>query len=236
MKGVILAGGRGTRLGALTQVTNKHLLPVYNKPMIYYPVSTMIGSGITEILIISSEEHLDAFKNLLEIDGRFAAQFSYKAQKGALGIAHALKLAEDFAQGENIMVLLGDNIFEETFKSEVENFKSGAKVFLKEVDDPHRFGIAELQDEEILSIQEKPENPKSSSAVTGMYIYDSKVFEIIEKLDFSERGELEITDVNNVYLDMNEINAARVHRSWTDAGTFESLFEASKIARKLNLH
>jgi len=214
MKGIILAGGTGTRLYPLTRVTNKHLLPIGKEPMIYHSIKQLVSANITSILIVTSKEHM-----------------------GAGGIAHALALAENFANGGNIAVILGDNIFEYTIKPYKDNFlkqKDGARVLLKEVGDPERYGIAALDEYHVLSIEEKPNNPKTNFAVVGMYFYDNKVFNIIQNLTPSERGELEITSVNNAYIKLNELKYDVVKGRWTDAGTFESITEANEILNNNN--
>lgn len=236
MKGVVLAGGSGSRLSPLTEVTNKHLLAVYNKPMIFYPVQTLLDAGIKDILIISSPDHAGSFLKLLGNGERFDASFTFKVQEGgSLGIAHALSLARDFVGTENMAVILGDNIFEDDFSDAAANFESGARVFLKQVDDARRFGVAEIVEGKVVSIEEKPSNPKSNWAQTGLYMYDKRVFEIIDSLDFSARGELEITDVNNQYIEWGSMDASFVDGEWTDAGTFESLYRANTIAREICL-
>lgn len=226
MRGIILAGGTGSRLMPLTKVTNKHLLPVYNKPMIYYPLQTLINMGIKDILIVSGPGHSGHFLNLLGSGKEFGIHLSYEIQEDAGGIAHALRLAEHFSKGENIAVILGDNIFEDNFN--VSDFKSGAKIFIKQVPDPKRFGVAEIQGDKIISIEEKPQNPKSDYAVTGIYVYDSTVFDIIKTLKPSSRGELEISDVNQHYVNKGNLQFDYVKGFWSDAGTFRSLMHASK--------
>lgn len=239
MKGVVLAGGHGTRLEPLTNVTNKHLLPIYNKPMIYYPIETLLNSGINDILIVAGDDHVGSFLRLLGSGKSFGAKFSYEIQKGAGGIAQALSLAEDFAMRDNIAVILGDNIFEDTFESDVLNFDkgsdSGARIFLSEVNDASRFGVAELDGDRVVGIEEKPSAPKSNLAVTGLYFYDSRVFDVIRGLTPSARGEYEITDVNNNYISNGKMKASILSGQWTDAGTFDSLFKANKFAYKMHL-
>ena len=231
MKGAILAGGTGSRLMPLTKVTNKHLLPVYNKPMIYYPLQTLMDMGIKEILIVSGPGHAGHFVNLLGSGRKFGVNFSYEIQDEAGGIAQALSLAEDFADKEPICVILGDNVFED--KIDISDFKEGARIYLKKVQDATRFGVAEINKKgKVLSIEEKPKNPKSNLAVTGLYIYDNEVFEIIKTLKPSARGELEITDVNNAYIKKGKMDAKILEGFWSDAGTFESLFRASGLVRK----
>ena len=231
MKGIILAGGNGTRLAPLTKVTNKHLLPIYDKPMIYYPLEAMRKAGIENILIVSGKGHSGHFLNLLGSGKEFGARLSYEVQEEAGGIAQALGLAEDFADGENIAVILGDNVFQDNLASAVKSFdgQKGAKIFLKQVHDPHRFGVAEMRDGKILSIKEKPKNPKSDFAVTGIYMYDARVFNAIKMLKPSGRGELEITDVNNFYIKENSMSYEILKGWWTDAGTFDSLLRANML-------
>ena len=230
MRGVLLAGGNGSRLLPLTKVTNKHLLPVYDKPMIYYPLETLKSMGIKDILIISGPEHCGHILNLLGSGRKQGLNLSYEIQDEAGGIAQALGLAKNFAGKENIAVILGDNIFQDKF--DVSDFKEGAKVFIKGVEDPKRFGVAEIVGENIKSIEEKPENPKSNYAVTGLYVYDNEVFEIIKTLKPSGRGELEITDVNNVYVQDGKMSFGMLDGYWSDAGTFESLTNATNLVRK----
>lgn len=232
MKGIILAGGTGSRLDPLTKVTNKHLLPIYNQPMIYYPINTLKGAGLEDILIVSGTHHAGHFLELLGRGEDMGVKFSYTIQVQAGGIAEALSLAEDFSEGDNVAVILGDNIFEDNFKEEITSFKEGARIFLKEVPDAYRFGVAELRDDRVINIQEKPKEPKTNYAVTGIYLYDSGVFEIIRGLKPSRRGELEITDVNNSYIRDNQMDARIVEGYWSDAGTFESLYRASSYMRK----
>jgi glucose-1-phosphate thymidylyltransferase len=236
MKGVILAGGNGRRLGPITDVTNKHLLAVYNKPMIYYPIQTLLDAGLKEILIVSGKEHAGGFLRLLGSGKDFGCRFMYDVQEEAGGIAQALGLAETFADGENVAVILGDNIYENTFSEQIGGFQSGAQIFLKSVPDANRFGVAEVEGEKVLNIEEKPKNPKSDYAVTGLYLYDSSVFQVIKTLKPSGRGELEITDVNNDYIHKGLMKANFVQGDWTDAGTFESLYRANRIARKIVLN
>lgn len=235
MKGVILAGGTGSRLYPLTKVTNKHLLPIYDKPMIFYPLTTLKNAGITDILIVSGEQHAGHFLNLLGSGADLGVQLSYEVQKGSGGIADALRLAEKFADGDKIAVILGDNIFEQNILDFVSNFESqnfGAMIFLKAVTDPQRFGVADVLDNQVVSIEEKPQNPKTDLAVTGLYLYDNTVFSIIKNLQPSARGEYEITDVNNAYIARGALTFSKLSGYWTDAGTFESLFEANNLVRK----
>lgn len=234
MKGVILAGGLGTRLGLLTRITNKHLLNVWDRPMIFYPLQTLIDAGIKEILIVAGPEHAGDFLRLLGSGKEFAAKLTYELQDEAGGIAQALSLAEDFADNGKIAVILGDNIFENSIKAHVEGFEEGAKIFLKEVPDPQRFGVPILEGEKVSAIEEKPEKPKSNYAVTGLYLYDKKVFSIIKTLKPSDRGELEITDVNNAYIKQGKMQHSILEGFWTDAGTPEALLLAAKLVKKKN--
>ncbi|MEK6657686.1 MAG: sugar phosphate nucleotidyltransferase, partial [Nitrospirota bacterium] len=234
MKGIILAGGLGTRLFPLTKVTNKHLLPVYNKPMIYYPIETLINAGIRDILIVTGGNNAGDFLKLIGNGKEFGLQHvNYTYQEGEGGIAQALGLAEFFADNDKIVVVLGDNIIEKNIKRQVEAFekqKKGAKILLQKVKDPQRFGVPVFNGDKIIKIEEKPKEPKSEYAVTGIYMYDSRVFDIIKTLKPSNRGELEITDVNNDYIEKNEMTWDVLNGWWTDAGTFESLLSASKMA------
>ncbi len=233
MKGIILAGGLGTRLYPLTKVTNKHLLPVYDRPMIYYPVQTLINAGIDDILIVTGGNHAGDFLKLLGNGKEFGLRhINYTYQEGEGGIAEALRLAEFFAGKEKVCVVLGDNIIERNIRHAVETFRKqegGAKILLKEVPDPHRFGVAELRGNKIVSVEEKPKAPKSSYAVIGIYLYDTTVFEIIKTLKPSGRGELEITDVNNRYIERGAMTWDILEGWWTDAGTFESLLRANQL-------
>ena len=226
MKGVVLAGGTGSRLMPLTKVTNKHLLPVGQKPMIYHPVEKLTGAGIEEILIVTGVEHMGDVVSLLGSGKDFGARFTYKVQDEAGGIAQALALAENFAGGSRVAVILGDNIFEDALSNEVEQYRrqaAGARVLLKEVPDPERFGVAEVKDGKVLGVEEKPKQPKSRYAVTGVYFYDDQVFDIIRMQKPSGRGEMEITDVNNTYLLRGQLTYGTMAGWWSDAGTFESL-------------
>ena len=226
IRGVILAGGTGSRLKPLTKVTNKHLLPVGQKPMIYYPIEKFLGAGIDEILVVTGVEHMGDVVNLLGSGRDFGCRFTYKVQDEAGGIAQALGLAENFARGELMAVILGDNVFEAELKIYAEKFKkqkTGAKILLKEVDNPQRFGVAQVKGNKVVGIEEKPPKPKSNFAVTGIYFYDCSVFEIIRKLKPSGRGELEITDVNNAYIEKGLMEYDVLEGWWSDAGTFESL-------------
>lgn len=236
MKGVILAGGLGTRLRPLTLVTNKHLLPVYHKPMVLYPLATLKKSGITEIAVVCGREHVGHFIHFLGSGREHGVKLSYAVQdKDNGGIADALRHVEDFSAGSNLAVILGDNIFEDSFLAPVADFKKGAMIFLKKVKDPHRFGVPVFDKKKtrIVKVEEKPKIPKSDYAQTGFYLVDSGVFSYIAKLKPSGRGELEMTDVINRYLARNELAFSFVRGRWFDAGTFESLLEASnQIARR----
>ena len=234
MKGIVLAGGTGSRLYPLTKVTNKHLLPVGNKPMIYYPIERLIGAGIQEILIVTGTEHMGDVVNLLGSGKDFNCRFTYKVQDEAGGIAQALGLAENFTGSDPMTVILGDNIFENDLKEAVENYPgSGAQILIKEVEDPERFGVAEIDGDKIVGIEEKPEKAKSSFAVTGIYMYDSSVYDAIKNLKPSGRGELEITEVNNHYIRQGAMNYSVLDGWWTDAGTPESYIVANNLAYKL---
>ncbi len=233
MKGVILAGGLGTRLYPLTKITNKHLLPVFDKPMIYYPLQALVNSGIRDILIVTGGNHAGDFLQLLGNGKEFGLQHvNDPYQDGEGGSAAALDLAEYFSEGEKICVTLGDNIIEKNIIHAVRAFEKqerGAKILLKEVPDAHRFGVPEVRDGRILRIEEKPQDPPSHYAVIGIYMYDPEVFRIIKTLKPSERGEMEITDVNNEYLRRGTLTYDVLEGWWTDAGTFESLLRASKL-------
>ncbi len=233
MKGVVLAGGLGTRLYPLTKVTNKHLLPIYDKPMIYYPIEKMVEAGIRDIMIVTGGKNAGDFLRLLGNGREFGLNhLNYAYQEGEGGIAAALALAEFFADGQPICVILGDNIVERSIAPYVENFRnqgSGARILLKEVPDPQRFGVPEIRGNRIIRIDEKPEKPASKYAVTGIYMYDQEVFDIIRTLKPSKRGELEITDVNNSYISRGKMQYDILEGWWTDAGTFESLLNASNL-------
>jgi glucose-1-phosphate thymidylyltransferase len=236
MKGVILAGGHGTRLDPLTRVTNKHLLPVYDRPMIYFPIQCLLNAGIDQILIVTGGEHAGDFLKLLGNGKRLGIrELHYTYQQGAGGIADALRLAEDFAENGKICVVLGDNIVEETIRRPVNDFiaqHSGAKMLLKEVDDPERFGVARIEEGRLVEIIEKPARPPSRFAITGIYMYDPDVFHIVRTLRPSARGELEITDVNNAYLARGDLTYDILEGWWSDSGTFESLRRASCLVAR----
>jgi len=235
LRGIVLAGGTGSRLMPLTKVTNKHLLGVGQKPMIYYPIEKLTSIGIEEILIVTGVEHMGDVVSLLGSGKDFGCRFTYKVQDEAGGIAQALALAENFAQGKSLAVILGDNIFESSLKSYADKFiaqKTGARILLKQVSEPQRFGVAELSGGKVIGIEEKPEKPKSDYAVTGIYFYDACVFDIIRGLKPSARGELEITHVNYAYIEKGQLVYDVLDGWWTDAGTFESLNRANELIVK----
>ena len=234
MKGIVLAGGTGSRLYPLTKVTNKHLLPVGNKPMIFYPIEKLTGAGIEEILIVTGTEHMGDVVNLLGSGKDYGCRFTYKVQDEAGGIAQALGLAENFVGDDSMTVILGDNIFETDLSQAIQNYPGkGAQILVKQVDDPDRFGVAEIDGDQVTGIEEKPDHPKSDYAVTGIYMYDAEVFDLIKNLKPSKRGELEITDVNNDYISRGEMKYSVLDGWWTDAGTPESYKIANQLAYKL---
>jgi len=234
MKGIVLAGGTGSRLFPLTKVTNKHLLPVGKKPMIYYPIEKLLDAGMEEILIVTGTEHMGAVVNLLGSGKDFGCRFTYKVQDEAGGIAQALGLAENFVGSDSMTVILGDNIFETSLDKALKNYPgSGGQILLQKVEDPERFGVAELDGDKIVGIEEKPNQPKSDYAVTGIYMFDAAVFDLIKTLKPSGRGELEITDVNNHYINNDEMRFSVLDGWWTDAGTPESYKIANQLAYKL---
>lgn len=249
MKGIILAGGLGTRMGVSTKVTNKHLLAVYDYPMVHYPLMTLLKANIENILIVSGPEHSGDFqkyfnpdnKNIKELGGLedrieyygYKLNLTYKTQYGgSKGIAHALNCAKEFSNKENLAVILGDNFLEDNLTNEISQFTSGAKIFLKEVQGPERFGVAEVRDNRVISIEEKPKQPKTNLAVTGLYLYDSKVFDIIKTLKPSARGEYEITDVNNAYIKKREVSYYILGGFWSDMGTPESLLRTANFIKQ----
>jgi len=235
LRGIILAGGTGSRLRPLTNVTNKHLLPVGQKPMIYYPIQKMTGIRIEEILVVTGVEHMGDVVSLLGSGKDFGCRFTYKVQDEAGGIAQALGLAENFARASRIVIILGDNIFQDGLDVYAKRFmeqKAGARVLLKRVPDPHRFGVAEVAGGKVIGIEEKPKRPKSDYAVTGVYFYDEEVFDIIKTLRPSARGEMEITDVNNAYLARGSLAYDVLDGWWTDAGTFDSLKRANELVEE----
>ncbi|MBN1166314.1 MAG: NTP transferase domain-containing protein [Methanospirillaceae archaeon] len=234
MKGVILAGGTGTRLYPLTKVTNKHLLPVGKEPMIFNPIRQLLSAGITDILVVTGKDHMGEIVRLLGSGSDFDCNFTFRVQEKAGGIADALALANVFANGDRLVVILGDNILTHSIRKYVDTFKKqsiGAKILLKRVGDPERFGVAALDERNkmIIQIEEKPETPKSDYAVIGVYMYDSHVFDVIQSLRPSARGELEITSVNNWYVEQNTMTYDFIEGDWTDAGTFESLVYANEL-------
>jgi len=232
VKGIVLAGGRGERLYPLTRATNKHLLPVGREPMLYHPIKQLVGAGIENILVITSTDHMGEVVNCLGSGADFGCSLTYKVQETAGGIAHALALTEDFAGGDKVVVLLGDNLFESNIAPYVEKFRKqeqGARVLLKEVGDPKRFGIAALDEHQVIEIEEKPKKPKTNYAVVGCYMYDEQVFDIIRGIKPSDRGELEITSVNNEYIKREQLQYDIYGGRWMDTGTFESLFAANQI-------
>lgn len=234
MKGVLLAGGEGTRLRPMTQVTNKHMLPVYDKPMIFYPLQTLVQAGIKEIMIITGGEHIGDIAELLGDGSTVGADLTYKVQKEAGGIAQAIGIAQNFVKRDRFAVILGDNIFLDDnlseYIKEFQNSRYGACLFLKEVPDANRFGVAELNSG-LIGIEEKPTKPKSNLAVTGLYLYDGVAFDVIQSLNPSARRELEVTDLNNAYIRKGAATFQIIKGQWTDAGTPESLFRASGLVR-----
>ncbi len=233
MKGIILAGGSGTRLRPLTKVTSKQLLPIYNKPMIYFPLETLITAGIRDILIIVAPDHAGDFLKLLGSGSEFGCKFTYEIQDSPAGLAQAFIIGENFVGDDNVTLILGDNIYEDNFSEHITSFKTGGRVFAKEVSDPERFGVVAFdENKKAISIEEKPKEPKSNYAVTGLYIYDNSVIQKAKNLKPSARGELEITDLNNLFLEDGSLDVAFVKGKWLDTGTFESLFEAITFVRE----
>ncbi len=236
MKGIILAGGSGTRLHPLTKITSKQLLPVYNKPMIYYPLNTLLRAGIRDILIIVAPERSGDFLNLLGSGKEFGARFAYEVQDQPRGIAQAFVIGRDFIQDEACALILGDNIYADDFSEAIRTHRQGAKIFVKKVHDPERFGVVEMgENHRVLSIEEKPQRPKANFAQTGLYLYDHTVADYAAQLRPSGRLEYEITDLNNIYLQQGKLTADIVEGEWIDAGTFESLHRASVLAREKEL-
>ena len=235
MKGIILAGGKATRLRPLTKITSKQLLPVYNKPMIFYPIETLTKAGIKDILIIVAPEYAGHFLNLLGSGRDFGANFSYEIQDEPRGLADAYRVGENFIGDDSVSMILGDNIFDHDFSESIRSFERGGKVFAKKVPDPQRFGVVEFdENHNVIGIEEKPEKPKSDYAVVGLYIYDNRVIQYAKDLQPSERGEIEITDINNRYLKDGELVVDIIEGIWQDAGTFDSLFEANKYWAEKN--
>ena len=237
MKGIILSGGRATRLRPCTKITSKQLLPVYNKPMIYYPLYTLIEAGIKEILIIVAPERAGDYLNLLGSGKEFGVKLTYEIQDEPRGLAEAYIIAENFIDEDNVTMILGDNIFEDNFAKDIKSFKSGAKVFAKKVSDPERFGVVKFNDKmKAIKIVEKPKKYLSDYALTGLYIFDNRVIEAAKSVKPSDRGELEITDMHNWYLKKKELDVAMVNGVWIDAGTFDSLLEAGNIVKRKKLY
>ena len=235
MKGIILAGGRATRLRPLTLVTSKQLLPVYDRPMIYYPIQTLISAGIKDILIIVAPDYSGQFLNLLGDGSEFNAHISFAVQKEPKGLPDAFVVGRNFIGSDSVAMILGDNIFDQDFSTEISNFESGALVFAKEVPDPERFGVVEFTaDRHVLSLEEKPSQPKSNYAVVGLYVYDNRVVEYASNLAPSARGEIEITDLNNVYLKNGNLKVNTFDGLWEDAGTFDSLLRVANYMAKKN--
>jgi glucose-1-phosphate thymidylyltransferase len=236
MKGIILSGGSGTRLNPLTKVTSKQLLPVYNKPMIMYPLETLLKAGIKDILIIVAPDHAGDYLKLLGSGKEYDAKFAYEVQDKPEGLAQAFIIGENFIEDDNVCMILGDNIFEDDVSETIKNFKSGGHIFAKEVPDPERFGQVKFDDKmNAVQIEEKPKDKISNFAITGLYIYDSRVIEAAKQAKPSPRGELEITELHNWYLKKGELKVDVINGEWIDAGTFESLFKASELIRKKNL-
>lgn len=233
MKGIILSGGHATRLRPCTSVTSKGLLPIYNRPMIYYPLNTLLRAGIKDILIIVGPEHSGQYLNLLGSGSQFGARFTYEIQDEPRGLADAFILGENFIDDDNVAMILGDNIFADDVSKQIKDFQKGAKIFAKAVEDPERFGVVEVNDKgQAISIEEKPKQPKSNLCITGLYIYDNRVVEVAKNVKPSERGELEITDLHNWYLQKGELEVAMIENEWIDAGTFDSLLEAQNLAKE----
>jgi glucose-1-phosphate thymidylyltransferase len=238
MKGIILSGGSGTRLRPLTKITSKQLLPIYNRPMIFYPLNTLIMAGIKDILIIVGPERAGDYLNLLGSGKEFGVKFTYEIQDQPRGLAEAFIIGESFLDGENVTLILGDNIFEDDFTEAITSFEKGGRIFAKEVPDPERFGVVEFDTNmKAVSIEEKPKHPKSHFALPGLYIYDNRVVQFAKEVQPSERGELEIVDLHRRYLELGELDVRTFSGEWIDAGTFDSLFAANKLAQeKLHKH
>lgn len=236
MKGIILAGGKGTRLHPLTKVTSKQLLPIYDKPMIFFPLQTLIQAGIRDILIIVAPDHAGDFLKLLGSGKEFGCDFSFEVQEEARGLADAFLVGEQFIGDDNVTLILGDNLFDDDFSTYISSFESGGRVFAKEVPDPERFGVVEFDDNhKILSIVEKPKEPKSNYAITGLYIFDSSVVSRAKELTPSARGEIEIVDIQNSYLKEGKLDVAFVNGQWLDTGTFEAMYQATNYVRNKRL-
>ncbi|MDP7247212.1 MAG: sugar phosphate nucleotidyltransferase [Candidatus Peribacteraceae bacterium] len=231
MKGVLICGGTGSRLRPLTNVFNKSLLPVYHRPLILYPLEIMQKAGIEQVIVITGTEHIDQITRFLGSGSRYGCRCTYRVQEDPKGIAQALGMAEEFAAGDSVCAILGDNVFFDDLSPSIKSFQNGGHVFLKEVPDPERFGVVEVDGTLVKSVEEKPLQPKSNLAQTGCYLYDNRCFDVIKNLKPSPRGELEITDVTRWYLDQNELGYTVLNDEWVDAGTFESLFKASALVR-----
>lgn len=238
MKGIILSGGTATRLFPLTATTSKQLLPIYDRQMIFYPLNTLIKAGIKDILIIVTPEHSGQYLNLLgSIFEKYEIRIDFRVQKIPHGLAEAFILGEDFIDKGNVIMILGDNIFEDDLNEKIKKFKSGGMVFAKKVKDPQRFGVVDFDGTgKVVSIEEKPKNPKSNFVVVGAYIYDKRVIGIAKKLKPSKRGEIEITDINNKFLEMGELIVEKIQGAWLDAGTFDSLLEAGKTVKEKKIY
>lgn len=233
MKGIILSGGKGTRLYPLTKVTSKQLLPIYNKPMIFYPLEVLLKAGIKDILVIVAPDHCGDYMKLLGSGKEFGCKFTYEIQDEPKGLPEAFIIGESFMDNDSVTLVLGDNIFENDFTNAITSFKTGAKIFAKEVEDPERFGVVKFDETgKALQIVEKPTEFVSKYAIPGLYIYDNRVVEVAKKLKPSSRGELEITDLHNWYLEKGELMVEKITGEWIDAGTFESLYKATELARK----
>lgn len=235
MKGVLICGGLGTRLRPLTEVTNKSLLPVYDQPLIFYPLQTLLSAGIQEIMVITGPENIDQMTRFLGSGSKFHCKFTYRVQDEPKGIAQALGMAQEFAAGESICALLGDNIYFDNISQHIKAFSGGGHIFVKRVEDPTRFGVVEVQESQVVSIEEKPQNPRSDLAQTGCYLYDNSCFSCIHNLQPSPRGELEITDVTKWYLQNGKLGYTILQDEWIDAGTFESLHKAAVLVRERKL-
>ncbi len=235
MKGVLICGGLGTRLRPLTEVTNKSLLPVYDQPLIFYPLQTLLSGGITEIMVITGPENIDQMTGFLGSGSKFNCKFTYRVQDEPKGIAQALGMAEEFAAGDSICALLGDNIYFDNISQHIRAFTGGGHIFVKQVPDPKRFGVVEVDGDKVVSIEEKPETPRSDLAQTGCYLYDNSCFEFIRTMQPSARGELEITDVTKWYLGQGKLGYSILNDEWIDAGTFESLHHAAILVRERKL-
>jgi len=232
MKGVLICGGTGSRLRPLTNILNKSLLPVYHRPLILYPLQVLLDAGIKEVAVVTGTEHVDQMTGFLGSGAQFGCEFSYKVQERAGGIAQALGLAEEFADNESLCAILGDNIYFDNLAPVMQKFEKGGHIFLKEVPDPERFGVVEVEGDKVSAITEKPLEPKSNYAQTGCYLFDKRCFDVIRELKPSPRGELEITDVARWYMDQDELTYSILEDEWVDAGTFESLFKAAQLVRE----